>query len=143
MPDTITAEERAAIAAYTGPIRVIPRGVSALPPCDYGKGIDWRAQIKAQWAAAGKLKAPEVKRAQTPEEMRAKISAGIIARLERLRGPMPPMERRPGETEQDVCARLASEGRFHREIGDVLGITRHAVYQRLKRMQAAHKVAAE
>jgi hypothetical protein len=55
MPDPLTPEERAAIAAYTGPIRVIPRGVSGIPPEDVGKGTDYRKQGQMMWAEAMRL----------------------------------------------------------------------------------------
>ncbi len=52
MPDTLTPAEREAIARYTGPIRVIPRGVSGIPPEQCGKGQDYKNQNRTLWAEA-------------------------------------------------------------------------------------------
>jgi len=65
MPDALTPAERAAIASYTGPIRVIPQGVSGLPPETYGAGIDYKRQAQTLYAEAlalGRAKAAWMRR---------------------------------------------------------------------------------
>lgn len=65
MPDALTPEERAAIAAYVGPVQIIPRGVSGLPPETYGAGTDFKLQNRKHWAEAaarGRAKAAYLRR---------------------------------------------------------------------------------
>ena len=68
MPDPITPAELAAIANFTGPVQVIPRGVSGLPPETYGQGTDYKKQNRVLWAQAsarGRARAAYLRRIET------------------------------------------------------------------------------
>ena len=109
MPDTLTPAERAAIAAYTGPIRVIPRGVSGLPaPWDVPT---WEAQIKAAF------------------DLGKSINAGMARAKAAREAAKPRMEILPGETRRETIQRLRVAGRTHREIGDFLSISHVTVWK--------------
>lgn len=103
MPDALTPAEREAIARYTGPIRVIPRGVSGL--AEYGEAVPLRAQIAANF---------KTRRVRRP--------AAAIAAL-------PPMTRRDDETDQDAAKRLQRQGRTMREIAAFLSIPLKRVFK--------------
>ena len=105
MPDGLTPAEREAIARYTGPIRVIPRGVSGIPIEDCGKGPDWRAQIAGGYRRKRAGRRP----------------AATVAAL-------PPMIRRDDETDQDAAKRLQRQGRTMREIADFLQVPLRRVF---------------
>lgn len=109
MPDVLTPEDRAAIAAYTGPIRVIPRGVSGLP--DYAHAVPWADQIKACFDR-GKA-----------------IKEGMARTAEARRAQKPRMEIFDGEPRSATIARLRDQGRTLREIGDFLRISHVTVHK--------------
>jgi DNA-binding NarL/FixJ family response regulator len=109
MPDALTPAERAAIERYTGPIRVIPRGVSGLT--EYGAAPTWAEQIKTGFDLGKKIRAG-MARAKAERE-------AAKARMEIL----------PGETRKETIARLQCQGRTHREIGDFLGVSHVTVWK--------------
>lgn len=122
MPDFLTAEDRAAIAAYTGPIRIIPRGVSGLQ--DIGAAITMRSQVTAQCAQARNAK-----------EREARKRAERHSRL-------PPLTVIPGEAVNDTIARLTGDGHSYADVGKLLGLSLNAVRNRLSRMRSALQEAA-
>ena len=103
MPDTLTPAERAAIASYTGPVRVIPQGVSGLPaPWDVPT---WKKQIKSAF------------------DVGKSIKAGMAKSKAERQAAKPRMETMPGETRRETILRLRATGRTQREVGDFLGIS--------------------
>lgn len=117
MPDQLTPAERDAIARYTGPVQIIPRGVSGLPPVDYGKGIDWRVQIKAQYVQPGR-------------KATGRRSSALVAAL-------PPMVRNCDEDDATAARRLKRQGRTMREIAEFLEIPLKRVWKQLNTTQGA------
>ena len=115
MPDALTPAERAAIAAYTGPVQIIPRGVSGLPPEEIGKGIDWRQQIKAGFDF-GKM-----------------VKAGIERRQAERRASLPPMRERPGEDMGDGVRRMIEDGHKQADIARFYGVSRAAICKQARK----------
>ena len=113
MPDPITPSERAAIASYTGPIRKIPTGVSGIP--NPWEGISWKDQIKRDM------------------DHGKKVQAAMAKRRDAIRGPIPAMAVRDGETRTQTIARFKAEQRTHSEIARFFGITGAGVVYHLRR----------
>lgn len=125
MPDTLTPEERAAIAAFPSP-RKIPRGVSGLSV--------------PVWVEGYGLRYPEDTRA-----MRRRISSAVIAARKRgqARKSVSAAERRA------KMAEMQAAGASHQDIGDAFGIAPSTVdkllqrYRRETGTQSTHDIAED
>jgi hypothetical protein len=115
MPDTLTPAEREAIARYTGPVQIIPRGVSGIPVETYAQGISWKAQIKAAF------------------DMGKAIKAGIARRNAERAAKLPAMCEREGEDMQAAVERMTAEGHTQADIARFFGVSRVAISKRVRK----------
>jgi hypothetical protein len=103
MADTLTEAEQAAIAAYRGPITVIPRGVQSEAGIAFMYGLHWKSHNEIARKAFGR--AQQFRALKAREEQPTKpVAVALAARREEV-------------------LRMARAGRLNTDIAIALGIS--------------------